>query len=219
MPDTPADTSQYTQQTAASNPGIAAWSGKMITAVVAIGFILSYTAGYFTARKLPNTAGSSNPATARTRLTPSATPPIPQAEPVDCTMLECLKSDNDGAYGYAMLTGYYRQYDATQWEWNTVQTTCDSIVPTGGSQTLISDFEHLITIGNTLNKKIDGKLHINIRLSDLTNAEKTLLQQSSEDRPVRLYVVRPVPPRRGASPCDSLLTILKVSPKPTLPEQ
>lgn len=162
--------------------------------------------------------GNKNPAPARIQATPEATP-MPRVAPADCTMLECLKSDSNGTYGYAMLTGYYRQYNGTQWEWNNAPATCDSIIPTGGSQTLIDDFVALIKKGNLLNKEIDGKLHININLADLTNAEKALLKQSSEDNPVELYVMRPVPPGRGASTCESYLTILKVSPKPELPEQ
>lgn len=158
MPDTPVNTPQNIQENVVPAPRIPVWAGIAVTAVVIAGFVLSYTVGYFTARK---PAPSQGELLAR----PSQSPGNPENPiskgngiPVECGDYECLISDAEGVYGYARISGYYRQYDGTEWEWNNAPVTCDSIIPTGGSEKLLADFENLIKMGNLLNKKIDGEI-------------------------------------------------------------
>lgn len=124
---------------------------------------------------------------------------------------ECLFKQGSGYYGYATLEGYYKKYDGTQWEWSNRKVDCDSLVTTGGSEELINEFKNSAQRGNTLNKFIDDKFHININLTELSLENKTLIQKSSPDRPIEIGVIRRFGLDGGApTTCYSLVDIISV---------
>lgn len=160
----------------------------------------------------PGTKDNINEASLTTQISDQdqASPTPPMDENWECGKKECLMKYDNNYYGFAVLQGYYKQYDGTKWEWGNQQVTCDSLLPTGGSEKLITEFKEFIEAGNTINKIIDGNLLINIDLSELTSAERTLLEQSSLSKPVEIGIVTRFSGGRGVSTCYSFFDIVSV---------
>ncbi len=178
--------------------------------VIVTGFVVSYTVGYFTARRPPAFLNQARPPAELPRVPSPTAAAAALTDDIYCTETECLISDRSGTYGYSEINGYYRSYDGTQWEWNNTPVTCHGFIPADGRSGLLDDFRRLIESGNTLNKVIGGQMHINIRPDDLSPADRVALLQSTQDSPVTIRVLRPVPPGRGASTCESYLRILGI---------
>lgn len=131
-------------------------------------------------------------------------------ENTTCHKEECLFNVNGSYLGFAILKGYYKKYDAT--DWGNQKVSCDSLLTTDGNEKLINEFRKSSESGNALNKIIEGQLLINIDLSDLSATDKSLIEQSSLEKQVEIGVIRRFEGGMGVSTCYSLVDIISVKP-------
>ena len=122
-----------------------------------------------------------------------------------CSAEQCLFEKEGIPEGLASLEGYYFNYEADDWG---TPTTCDGFVVTNGNETLIKHFNTWIDDGNSLNKRIDGKLVVNISLENLDEETKNIIKNSNTDSNIELNVVRITPVGRSASTCSPVIDIV-----------
>lgn len=122
-----------------------------------------------------------------------------------CSTEECLFVKDETPEGFAKIRGYYFEYDADDWG---IPTTCKGFIVTGGNETLIANFNDWIAKGNNINKKIDGKLVVNLSFRGVEENIQQIINSSSEAGQVELGVIRISPVGRGASTCESVIGIL-----------
>lgn len=141
--------------------------------------------------------------------TTSNTANSPAINPIQTKEPEATKSSytQDSQF---KLQGYYKEYDGTKWEWNNDHVICKSLLVTGGSQDLINDFEKNIEEGNTLNKKINGQLLVNIDPQSLSAIDKQILEKSTPETPIELSVKKWQGGGRSVSTCFSIVEITSI---------
>lgn len=126
-----------------------------------------------------------------------------------CSSEECLFINEDTPEGYAKIEGYYHEYNFDDWG---TPVICKGFIVTSGSETLIANFNKNIDNGNMINKRIDGKLIVNLDLSELDSKIVNLITSSNMNNQIRLGVLRISPQGRGVSTCSSVLGILTAKP-------
>ncbi len=160
------------------------------------------------------------PTEAVTHLSPAITTTATQASFIshrdsyyqlgDCVKEQCLfYKQQDPIYpvGTATLNGYYTRIEKFYYEGDSAE--CDSFVIIDGSQALISSFKNLVEIGNSINSINDsGQLIVSLDFENLVDKEKIL--ETSQEHPVELFVLIPVPLGTEGATCHSPVEIIEV---------
>lgn len=109
--------------------------------------------------------------------------------------------------GFAKLKGYYETETRDYFD---KEFSCDTLVVTGGSQSLIDHFTSWIRIGNTVNSlDKEGNVVLNLDLTEISSLDNSKIKASNPNNEVELSVIRRMSEDRGAAPCESFVNIIK----------
>jgi hypothetical protein len=162
------------------------------------------------------------PASLPTTISPTVVPSVAQTTGVckstnyclqtDCRKDECLFASPAEPYypvGIATVRGYYAKVERTSFRKTKL---CDSFVIIGGSQVLINSYLSLIEAGNSVNSKNElNQPIISLELRQVEAEDRQKILASSQDNPIEVLLLSPIPPGRSAPVCYSSAEIIKVN--------
>ena len=127
-----------------------------------------------------------------------------------CSTKECLFTDGKWPEGFARVQGYYLQYEDSSSRGG-LDSVCDGFVVTGGNETVIGFTNDLIESGNSVNRKIDGKLVLTISIEGLNEKMRRLITSSDQNNQIELGIMMLTPKGREVNVCEPLVGIISAN--------